>query len=60
MPSFVMNSNNLLSIRKSYYYLVRKGFDLEQLKNLERHEFEYYISKFNEEVEQLEEQMKQK
>lgn len=60
MPSFVMNSNNLLSIRKSYYYLVRKGFDLEQLKSLERHEFEFYISKFNEEVEQLEEQMKQK
>lgn len=60
MPSFVMNNNNLLSIRKSYYYLVRKGFDLEQLKSLERHEFEFYISKFNEEVEQLEEQMKQK
>ena len=50
-----MNSANLVSIRKSYYYLVRKGFDLDHLKNLEPHEFEFYISKFNEEVEHMEE-----
>ena len=55
MPSFVMNNANLVSIRKSYYYLVRKGFDLDHLKNLEPHEFEFYISKFNEEVEHMEE-----
>ena len=55
MPCFVMSSENLIAIRKSYYYLVRKGFDLEHLKNLEKHEFEFYVSKLNDEIEQMQE-----
>ncbi len=57
MPCFVMNSSNLIAIRKSYYYLVRKGFNLEHLKNLERHEFEFYIEKLNDEIDEMSKQM---
>lgn len=38
-------------IRSNYYWLLRKGFTLDELKNLEPHEFHYYIRQVQEEQE---------
>lgn len=51
MPCFVMNQENLNIIRGNYYYLLKKGFTLDELKNLELHEFQFYIRQVQEEFE---------
>ena len=51
MPCFVMSQENLNIIRANYYYLLKKGFSLDELKNLELHEFNFYIQQVKEEFE---------
>ena len=51
MPCFVMNQTNLNLIRSNYYWLLKKGFTLDELKNLELNEFRFYIRKVHEEFE---------
>jgi hypothetical protein len=40
-----------MNIKSNYYYLLRKGFSLEELRNLERHDFLYYIHLYEDELE---------
>ncbi len=51
MPCFVMSRENLNIIRANYYWLLRKGFTLDELKNLEPNEFQFYILQVKEELE---------
>ena len=51
MPCFVMNQMNLNLIRSNYYWLLKKGFTLDELKNLEPNEFSFYIHQVQEEFE---------
>lgn len=51
MPCFVMSQENLNSIRSNYYWLLKKGFTLDELKNLEPHELDFYIFQVKEEFE---------
>lgn len=51
MPCFVMSQENLNIIRSNYYWLLKKGFTLDELKNLELYEFRFYITQVKEEAE---------
>ena len=51
MLYFVMSQTNLNIIRSNYYWLLKKGFSLDELKNLEPHEFQFYITQVKEEYE---------
>ena len=51
MPCFVMSQENLNIIRGNYYWLLKKGFTIDELKNLEIHEFSFYIQQVKEEWE---------
>ena len=51
MPCFVMSKENLNAIRSNYYWLLKKGFSLDELKNLEPNEFQFYIYQFKDEIE---------
>lgn len=51
MPCFVMTKENLNIIRSNYYWLLKKGFTLDELKNLEPYEFQFYIHQVKEEFE---------
>lgn len=51
MPCFVMSQTNLSIIRGNYYWLLKKGFTLDELKNLEPNEFKFYIEQVKEEYE---------
>lgn len=51
MPCFVMSQMNLNIIRSNYYWLLKKGFTLDELKNLEPNEFSFYIHQVKEEFE---------
>lgn len=51
MPCFVMNQMNLNIIRSNYYWLLKKGFTLDELKNLELYEFSFYVRQVQEEFE---------
>ena len=46
-----MSQTNLNIIRSNYYWLLKKGFSLDELKNLEPHEFQFYIAQVKEEYE---------
>lgn len=46
-----MSKENLNIIRGNYYYLLKKGFSLDELKNLEPNEFQFYIYQFKDEIE---------
>ena len=46
-----MSPENLNIIRSNYYWLLKKGFTLDELKNLEPHEFDFYIHQVKEEFE---------
>ena len=46
-----MSHENLNIIRSNYYWLLKKGFTLDELKNLEPHEFDFYIHQVKEEFE---------
>ena len=51
MRCFVMSQTNLNIIRSNYYWLLKKGFTLDELKNLEPNEFSFYIQQVKEELE---------
>lgn len=51
MPCFVMTRENLNIIRSNYYWLLKKGFSLDELKNMEHNEFQFYIYQVKEEAE---------
>ena len=51
MPCFVMSRENLNIIRANYYWLLKKGFSLDELKNLELNEFKFYVLQVKEEFE---------
>ena len=46
-----MSQTNLNIIRGNYYWLLKKGFTLDELKNLEPNEFKFYIEQVKEEYE---------
>ena len=60
MPCFVMSKENLNVIRSNYYWLLKKGFTLDELKNLEPHEFNFYIKQVQEEYEAEKERARKK
>jgi hypothetical protein len=55
-----MSRENLNVIRSNYYWLLKKGFTLDELKNLEPHEFQFYIRQVQEEYEAEKERMKKR
>ena len=55
-----MSKENLNVIRSNYYWLLKKGFTLDELKNLEPHEFNFYIKQFQEEYEAEKERARKK
>ena len=46
-----MSKENLNIIRSNYYFLLKKGFSLDELKNLEPYEFQFYVYQVTEEFE---------